>query len=141
MSAGSGIRHSEFNASPTESVHLLQLWIQPNVKGVQPAYWQKRFAPEARQGKFCLVVSPDEAEGSIPIYQDAKLFVTDLKAGQGLEQKLDSKRHYWLHVATGGMTANGQKLEAGDGLALTEEKLLGIKADSESTAILFDLAA
>lgn len=141
MSAGSGIRHSEFNASPTEPVHLLQLWIQPNVQGVKPAYWQKRFAPEARQGKFCLVVSPDEAEGSIPIYQDARLFVTDLKDGQSLEHKLDSSRNYWLQVATGGMTANGQKLEAGDGLALTQENALAIKAQSESTAILFDLAA
>lgn len=141
MSAGTGILHSEFNASPTEAVHLLQLWIMPNQKGVKPAYWQKRFPQEARQGRFCLVVSPDEAEGSIPIYQDARLFVADLKVGQTLEQKLDTGRKYWLQVATGSMQANGQVLNAGDGLAMTQENLLGIVAQTESTAILFDLAA
>jgi len=140
MSAGTGIRHSEFNTSPAEPVHLLQLWIQPSKEGVQPAYWQQHFAPETRQGKFCLVVSPDAAESSIPIYQDARLYVTDLEKGDTLKHALDAKRNYWLHVATGSITANGQKLAAGDGLALTDETLLDVVSDVDGSAILFDLA-
>jgi redox-sensitive bicupin YhaK (pirin superfamily) len=141
MSAGTGIRHSEFNASATESVHLLQLWIQPSKQGVQPAYWQQHFASEARRGKWCLVVSPDEAEGSIPIYQDARLYVTELNKGHELKKALDAKRNYWLHLATGDMSANGEKLQAGDGIAISGETALNVAANAESSAILFDLAA
>lgn len=139
MSAGRGILHSEFNASPTEPVHLLQLWILPNSKSVEPAYWQKRFAPEERQGRWCVVVAPDGEAGALPIYQDARLYLTQLAPGDALPRKLDAARAYWLQVATGSVNANGQALQAGDGLAVQGEQELTLAAQEESTAILFEL--
>lgn len=139
MSAGRGILHSEYNASATEPVHLLQLWIVPQVKGVEPAYWQKRFAPEDRRGRFCLVVSSEASEGSLPIHQDACLYVADLETGLRLEHVLKPTRWYWLQVATGSVEVNGTFLAAGDGLALQEEETLTCQAHAPSTVLLFDL--
>lgn len=139
MSAGRGILHSEFNASPTEPVHLLQLWIQPNVKGVEPAYWQKHFAPEMRRNRFCLVASPDAAEGSLPMYQDAWLYVADITPEHKVNFAPQTGRCYWLQVATGNFTCNEQPLAAGDGLAMRDEKDLALQG--EGTVVLFDLAS
>lgn len=140
MSAGSGIHHSEFNTSPTESVHLLQLWIMPEKQNVAPGYWQKHFTHEERKGRWCLVVSPDEAEGSLPIYQDARLYVSDFAKGDKIAFTPVAGRNYWLHVATGSVVVDGQPLAAGDGLAMRDEPAFTLTADQEGTAILFDLA-
>lgn len=139
MSAGKGILHSEFNTSSTDPVHLLQLWIQPEVKGVSPAYWQKAFTAQERRNRFCLVISPDEAEGSLPIYQDARLYVADMTKGSTLSQPLSAKRHYWLQVATGSVSVNGHDLVAGDGLAMEGEAAIELAAKAESSCVLFDL--
>lgn len=140
MSAGRGIRHSEANPSATEPVHLLQIWIQPDKSGREPGYEQKTFPEAEKRGKFRLIASNDGADGSVKIHQDAKLFVTLLAPGEEVTQQLSTKRHAWLQVAKGEIELNGQKLQQGDGAALSEEQNLKIKATKESEILLFDLA-
>ncbi len=141
MSAGRGILHSEFNGSATEPVRLLQLWIMPNVKGVEPAYWQKHFTQQERNGRFCLVVSPDATEGSLPIYQDSRLYVSDMKANSEQAFTPQTQRKYWVQAATGSFSVNGQHLVEGDGLAIAQETSLHFIAQADSTLLLFELAA
>jgi redox-sensitive bicupin YhaK (pirin superfamily) len=140
MTAGRGIRHSEANASSTEAVHLLQIWILPDKHGHEPGYEQKAFPETEKRGKFRLIASNDGAEGSVKINQDAKLFVTLLAPGEELTQSLGAKRFGWLQVANGEIELNGQKLRQGDGAAISEEKKLTIKATQEAEVLLFDLA-
>jgi redox-sensitive bicupin YhaK (pirin superfamily) len=140
MSAGRGIRHSEANPSAKESVHLLQIWILPDKHGHEPGYEQKAFSDAEKRGKFRLIASNDGAEGSVKINQDAKLYVTLLAAGEELTQPLGSKRYAWLQVAKGEVELNGQKLQQGDGAALSEEKELTVKATKDAEVLLFDLA-
>jgi redox-sensitive bicupin YhaK (pirin superfamily) len=140
MTAGRGIRHSEANASATESVHLLQIWILPDKSGHAPGYEQKSFPESEKRGKFRLIASNDGAEGSVKINQDAKLFVTLLAPGEEVSQSLGGKRSAWLQVAKGEIELNGKRLKQGDGAAISDEAKLKVKAIEETEVLLFDLA-
>jgi quercetin 2,3-dioxygenase len=140
MTAGRGIRHSEFNPSRKNPVHLYQIWILPEKKGLEPSYEQKNFPAEEKAGKFRVIASRDAREGSVKINQDAQLFVSLLKPGEEVEHLFDSKRHGWLQIAKGAVEVNGQKLVAGDGAAISDEKSVTIKGTTDSEVLLFDLA-
>jgi redox-sensitive bicupin YhaK (pirin superfamily) len=140
MTAGRGIRHSEFNPSKTEPAHLLQIWILPEKQGLEPSYEQKSFPEAEKRGKLRLIASNDGAQGSVKINQDAKLFVSLLAPGEEVSHTLDSKRHAWLQVAQGEVELNGQKLHQGDGAAVSDEKLLTIRGMKDAEVLLFDLA-
>jgi quercetin 2,3-dioxygenase len=139
MSAGSGIRHSEFNHSKTDPVHFLQIWIVPDRGGVKPEYEQINFPREAKLGKLLLVGSNEKRDGLIHIQQDANLYVTVLEGSQRVEHTLAKGRHAWVHVARGSVFVNGQLLKAGDGAAITAESTIEISAAPEGEALLFDL--
>ncbi len=138
MAAGTGIAHSEFNPSPTEPVHLLQIWIQPDRQGAKPRYAEKSLA-RAKTGVWHLVTSKSGRDGSIAINQDADLFLTKLNAGDRVEHKLSAVRHAWVHVAEGEVKLNGQVLNAGDAAAVSEEERLKLTADKPAQVLLFDL--
>jgi redox-sensitive bicupin YhaK (pirin superfamily) len=138
MTAGTGIEHSEFNPSATEPVHLIQIWIEPGKEGLKPGYEQKRFSDG--QGGLRLVASPDAADGSVTIHQDARLYIASLKDGQKSSQPIAPGRGVWVHVTKGALTVNGQKLTEGDGAAIESEKTLELSASPEGEALVFDLA-
>jgi len=142
MSAGTGVLHSEFNPSQTEPVHLLQIWIEPNVTGIQPGYEQKFFAPEEKRGRLRLVASSDGREGSVTIHQDAAVYVTVLEPGETVAHPLASGRRAYVQVARGAVTVNGQRLQAGDGARIKDEAEIVLAGAEESAAevLLFDLA-
>jgi hypothetical protein len=140
MTAGSGIRHSEFNPSTTEPVHLLQIWIQPERAALPPSYEQKTFPEAEKRAKLRVIASRDASEGSVKINQDAKLFVTLLKPGEEVSRELAKGRHAWLQVARGAVELNGKKLSQGDGAAISEEPKLTIKGAEDAEVLLFDLA-
>ena len=140
MTAGRGIRHSEYNPSKSEQVHLYQIWILPEKKGLEPSYEQKTFPTEEKQRKLRLIASPDAKDGSVKINQDARLFVTLLKPGEEVAHTFAQGRHGWLQVAKGSVELNGQKLGAGDGAAISDEQKLTIKGTKDSEVLLFDLA-
>ena len=143
MSAGTGVRHSEFNHSKTEPVHLYQIWILPERAGIAPMYEQKAIPAEEKQGKLRLVASPAGGNGSsaVKIYQDAELYATELAHGQTVEHKLGAGRYAWLQVARGAVNVNGQELKAGDGASVAEESQLTVAGRAEkSEVLLFDLA-
>ncbi len=138
MAAGTGVQHSEFNPSPTDPLRLLQIWIQPDEKGVTPRYAEKNVAP-APTGKLILIASKSGRDGSIAIHQDANLSFAKLDDGQQVEYPLAAKRHAWVHVADGEVSVNGAKLAGGDAIALNEEAALKISATKPSQVLLFDL--
>ena len=140
MSAGSGIRHSEFNPSATEAVHFLQIWILPEKAALQPSYEQKSFPEAEKQGKLRLIASPDAKNGSVRINQDAQLYVTLLKPGEEVTHELAKGRYGWLQVVRGAVELNGNKLNQGDGAAISDEKNLTIKGAGDAEVLLFDLA-
>ncbi|MGV2827454.1 pirin family protein [Myxosarcina sp. GI1(2024)] len=141
MSAGTGIAHSEFNASATDLVHLLQIWIMPNKVGVRPSYEQKHFNSVERQGKLRLVASSDGRENSVTIHQDANLYITCLQNGDRVNHHTRKDRSLWIQVARGSVEVNGQKLQVGDGAGINQETELAIAANADNTEILlFDLA-
>lgn len=142
MSAGTGVRHSEFNHSEDEAVHLYQIWILPEKKGIQPMYEQKAIPSEEKKGKLRLVASPQggNGNGAVKLYQDAELLATELTRGQSVEHQLAEGRYAWVQVARGSVTVNGQELQAGDGAAVAQEHLLQINGVAEqSEVLLFDL--
>ena len=140
MSAGSGIRHSEFNASAKDPVHFLQIWVMPDRQGIPPAYEQLHFPREAKVGKLLLVGSNSGEKGLIRLQQDARMFVTVLdSAEQRVEHTLASGRHAWVHVARGAVTVNGTQLVAGDGAGITTESKIEIAGAPSAEVILFDL--
>jgi redox-sensitive bicupin YhaK (pirin superfamily) len=139
MSAGTGIRHSEFNASRTEPVHLLQIWIVPEKRGLPPSYEEKSFDREGQRGHLRLIGSRDGREGSVTIHQDVSLYAGLLDAGRGVEHSLASQRSAWLQVASGSVEVDGKKLDAGDALAVTDAGAVAIKATSGAEILLFDL--
>lgn len=139
MSAGQGIYHSEFNPSATEPVHLYQIWLFPERKGIEPSYEQKAFAADERLGRWRLVASPDGADGALTIHTDAQIYLTTLAAGKTLERTIAPGRHAWLQILRGRGSVNGQSVVAGDGAALSEEELLRVEAAEESEFLLFDL--
>src|SRR5208283_2186086 len=138
MAAGTGIAHSEFNPSPTEPVHLLQIWIQPDRAGAKPRYAEKSLA-RAKTGLWQLVASKAGRDGSIAINQDADLLLAKLNAGDRVEHALSAGRHAWVHVAEGEVKLNGQVLNAGDAAAVSEEPGLQLTADKPAQVLLFDL--
>jgi redox-sensitive bicupin YhaK (pirin superfamily) len=138
MTAGTGVRHSEMNNSD-EEVHFLQIWILPERKGLTPGYEQKEFPLAERQGRFRLVVSPEGQDGSLKVNQDLRLYSTVLGKGEKAEYTLAPGRHAWLQVARGAGTLNGVALEAGDGVAISEESRLELSATEPLEALLFDL--
>src|SRR5438477_399131 len=138
MAAGTGVQHSEFNPSKDEAVHLLQIWIQPDRKGVTPRYAEKSLADAAR-GVLHLVTSKNGRDGSIAIHQDADLWVAKLDASTSVTHKLAPGRHAWVHVAEGEVSLNGKKLSGGDAAAISEESALELSATKPSQVLLFDL--
>ena len=142
MSAGHGIEHSEFNASNTEPVHFLQIWIQPDRVNAQPGYAQQAFDPAQRRGRWATLASPDGSDGSIAIRQQAWLRGALLAAGEAIEVAFDSARRYWLHVAQGAVEFDGRRLSAGDAIGAVDEagrhRLLGV-GDRLADVLLFDL--
>jgi redox-sensitive bicupin YhaK (pirin superfamily) len=138
MSAGTGVQHSEFNPSKDEAVHLLQIWIQPDRKGVTPRYAEKSLA-DASNGKLHLMTSKTGRDGSIAIHQDADLWLGKLAVGSSVTHKLAPGRNVWLHVAEGEVSLNGKTLEGGDAAAVSEESSLNLSATKPSQVLLFDL--
>jgi quercetin 2,3-dioxygenase len=139
MSAGSGIRHSEFNASQTDPVHFLQIWIIPDKKNIEPSYEQKVFPSVDRPDRLRLVASPDGAEGSLKIAQQAAIYSTLLSPGVALQHALKPGRLGWVQVVSGQLRVNGQALATGDGLGLADEPEIKLQADQAAEFLLFDL--
>jgi redox-sensitive bicupin YhaK (pirin superfamily) len=139
MSAGSGLMHSEFNASKTEPVHLFQIWIQPDKEDVKPGYSQKTFDREARRNQFQLVASPTGDNGSLKIEADAKMYALILEAGNTVTLPVQPGRGVWVQVAEGDLTMNGQPLATGDGAAIQNESELSFTAKANTELIAFDL--
>jgi redox-sensitive bicupin YhaK (pirin superfamily) len=140
MSAGTGITHSEFNPSGEDPVHLYQIWLFPEHKGIEPSYEQKRFADAERRNRLRLVASRDAAEGSLLIHQDARIYLSTLDAGQQTSHKLAEGRHAWLQVLRGAVSLNGRDLATSDGAAVSDEGLLTVQAKAGAEIMLFDLA-
>ena len=139
MTAGTGVRHSEMNASKTEPVHFYQIWIVPEAEALRPEYEQKLFAPEEKEGKLRLVASRDGREESLKIHQNVSVYNAILKAGEDVEYQLAKGRHAWLQVVRGAVELNLNKLSAGDGAAVSDETSLKIRAGENAEIILFDL--
>jgi quercetin 2,3-dioxygenase len=140
MSAGTGVTHSEFNASETEQVHLYQIWMFPEKKGLKPTYDQKNFSDLEKRGKLRLIASPDGRDGSVKIRQDNELYATVLGEGESVKHALKPERHAYVQVARGSVTLNGQKLGEGDGAAISAEKSVEISGVKDAEVLLFDLA-
>ena len=141
MSAGTGIQHSEFNASSTEPVHFLQIWILPAHKGIQPGYEQKTFAEVEKRGRLRLVGSRDGRDGSITIHQDVNFYATTLREGETVSHSLAEGRVAWLQVVRGAVQVNDQPLTAGDGAAIAQEAQITLKGTSDDVEVLlFDMA-
>ncbi len=140
MSAGTGVTHSEFNHSKTDPVHLLQIWIVPEKKGIQPGYEQKSIPLEEKKGRLRLIASHDGSEGSVTIHQDASVYASVLGAGDEIQHLLKPGRYAWVQVARGSATVNGQTLKAGDGAAFSEEKEVRLSGVKEAELLLFDLS-
>ena len=139
MSAGTGIRHSEFNASAAEPVHFLQIWILPERKGLQPGYEQKRFSHDEKRCKLRLIGSRDGREGSVTIHQDVDLYATVLAPGEAVSHVLAMGRLAWVQLARGAITLNGAPLNAGDGMAIENVSELRLEAQEDSEILLFDM--
>jgi hypothetical protein len=140
MSAGSGVMHSEANKSGTASVHLFQIWILPDQRGLKPEYEQIAYTENDRKNRLCLVASPNGAEGSLKIHQNVRLFSSILDAGHQLSYELPSSRHAWIQVADGELLFGGQQLKAGDGASVSQEESLTISAVKPTEFLFFDLA-
>jgi len=140
MTAGTGVRHSEQNASSTDGVHLLQIWILPNQRDLTPGYEQKHFTTDERQGKLRLVASADGREGSVKINQDASVFASVLDKSGSVEFQTDATRYAWVQVARGSVDVNDERLEQGDGAVVVGESVLKISANESAEFLLFDLA-
>jgi redox-sensitive bicupin YhaK (pirin superfamily) len=139
MSAGSGVTHSEFNPSPKELVHFLQIWILPGVRGAKPRYDQRSFGSALKPGELALLASPDGASGSIEVRQDMKLFAGVVDRGVPAAHALGAPRHAWLQVTSGSVKVGDKSLGAGDGLAASGEPKLAMSADARAEFLLFDL--
>jgi hypothetical protein len=139
MTAGTGVRHSEYNGSRTEPVHFLQIWILPRAQGLAPGYEQKRFEPAELAGRLRLVASPDGRDGSVTIHQDVQLYASRLGNGEHVSYSLAPGRRAYVHVARGAVTLNGMRLAAGDGAGIAEESAVTLAAQDSAEVLLFDL--
>lgn len=140
MSAGTGITHSEHNPSETDYVHLLQIWIRPSRKGVQPSYEQRDFSERLAGGQIIPVASGSGSAGAVAIQQDAELFAARMKPGTRVTHQFAPERHGWVQVARGSLEANGVKLDAGDGAAISDEAAVNISTLTDCEFLLFDLS-
>jgi redox-sensitive bicupin YhaK (pirin superfamily) len=140
MSAGTGVRHSEYNASKTDTVHFLQIWLLPSRLGIEPGYEQKAFTDAERQGRLRLIASPDGRDGSVTIHTDARLYAGRFAAGESASFELSRGRHAWVQVARGQVKLGDHVLVAGDGAALSAESLVTLTGVDASEVLLFDLA-
>ena len=139
MSAGSGVRHSEFNPSPTEGTHFLQIWIQPNQVNIDPSYEEKRFVDAEKRGRLRLIVSPDRAQGSLLMHQDARLYAGLFDGAETASLSVDKGRRLYVHVARGTIEANGVALSAGDALQITHGSELRLEHGKGAEVLVFDL--
>ena len=139
MSAGTGVRHSEYNASDRDPVHFLQIWIEPSVRGIAPSYEEKRFEADAKRGRLRLIASPDGAEGSVTLNQDARVYASLLDGADAVEHEVAPERRAYLHVVRGELEANGQALGPGDALKLTRDGRLRLANARAAEVLLFDL--
>lgn len=140
MSAGTGIMHSEFNPSKSTPVHLLQIWLVPERRGLTPSYEQRSFPLDERRSQWQLLASHDGRADSVTIHQDAEIYGTILEPGETVRHALQPARHAWLQVVRGKLTLNGQPLSTGDGAAISDERELVVSAEQPSELLLFDLA-
>jgi redox-sensitive bicupin YhaK (pirin superfamily) len=140
MSAGTGIRHSEFNGSQSEPVHFLQIWIQPDRRDLPPSYEETHFDAASKRGRLRLIASPDRAEGSVKIHQDVRVYGGLFDGPESAELPIASGRQVYLHVARGALIANGVALSAGDALKLVGESALVLSEGSAAEVLVFDLA-
>ena len=139
MSAGTGVTHSEFNASDRDSVHFLQIWIEPSERGIAPSYEEKRFEPDSKRGQLRLIASPDGAHGSVTIHQDARMYAGLFDAGEGAVLPLAPQRRAYVHVIRGELEANGRKLTAGDALKISNEDSVTLANARDAEVLVFDL--
>lgn len=140
MTAGTGVRHSEENASPTERVHLLQIWILPNTVGLEPSYEQKAFTEDERRDQLRLIASEEGREDTVQVHQDVSLFASILPAGAEVERAMNEQRYAWIQVARGAVNVNGERADQGDGVVVIGESSLRIRAEEDAEILLFDLA-
>jgi quercetin 2,3-dioxygenase len=140
MSAGSGVRHSEYNHEQASVTHFLQIWIEPRVRGIPPGYEQKHFDAAAKRGQLLLVGSPDGRDGSLTIHQDAYMHATLLDEGERVAHRLSHGRRAYVHVARGRLTANGNELGAGDALKASDVPEIVLERGEQAEVLLFDLA-
>jgi len=140
MSAGTGVRHSEYNHARDATTHFLQIWIVPDKQGIAPGYEEKNFPAEEKRGRMRLVASPDGADGSVHLHQDARMYVVLVDGDEAIEQKLDPARRAYVHVARGEVEVNGEKLSAGDAAMLTRESSLALRHGKGAEVLTFDLA-
>jgi redox-sensitive bicupin YhaK (pirin superfamily) len=140
MTAGTGVSHSESNPSPTEPVHLLQIWILPNKKELKPEYEEKAFSLADKRARLGLIVSEDGRNGSVRIHQDVNVYSSLLDIGQEVKHQLAPHRHAWIQVARGAVAVNGEKLDQSDGAAVSGESELIVVARQSAEVLLFDLA-
>ena len=139
MSAGRGVMHSEFNHAPKDTTHFLQIWIEPNVRGIEAGYEQKHFDAASKRGSLRLVASPDGRDGSVTIHADASIYSGLFDGDQQVESALDPKRKAYVHVVRGSVTVNGQALQGGDALRLENESRLSIGQAADAELLVFDL--
>ena len=139
MSAGRGVQHSEFNPSASEGVHFLQIWIQPNVRSIPPSYEEKRFSDEEKRGRLRLIASPDQAEGSVLIHQDARVYAGLFTGNEDAELDIEAGRRAYVHVARGAVTVNGIALQAGDALKMSGGNTLSVLHGRDAEVLAFDL--
>ncbi len=140
MSAGRGIRHSEFNASNERELHLIQVWIKPAEQGAEPRHAEAHFDDTARRGRLQAIASNDGRDGSLPIGQDAVVYASVLDRGQSIAHELEPDRHDWFQLVRGALRVNGEALVAGDGAAINDESRVELRATEEAEFLLFDLA-
>jgi quercetin 2,3-dioxygenase len=141
MSAGSGVQHSEFNASASELVHFLQIWIIPDATGIPPSYEEKHFTVQDRRGKLCLIAAPDQADGAVLMHQDARIHAGLFDVGEHASFTVRDGRKAYFHVARGALHVAGLHLEAGDGLKITDPGDLEIREGKAAEVLVFDLPA
>ena len=139
MSAGTGVRHSEFNPSREQATHFLQIWIQPATQGIEPSYEEKRFASEEKRGRLRLLASPDRADGSVLIHQDVRLYAGLFDRPESADLGVAAGRRLYVHVARGSLKANGIALAAGDALKITDEAQLHLDEGQDAEVLVFDL--
>jgi quercetin 2,3-dioxygenase len=139
MSAGTGVRHSEFNPSAANLVHFLQIWIQPSEQGIEPSYEEKRFSADEKRGGLRLIASPDRAQESVLIHQDARVFAGLFDGPESASLDVENGRRIYVHIASGALTANGVALGAGDALKLTDTRTLTLQNGHDAEVLVFDL--